>query len=167
MNLYGCGSLTSCTPCDALFRDDERFYWKRDRDCPQRRPRAAERSSQGHFGQTRVNFHRRAKLSPGLGLSGWSLLPPTRRGRTHPVCGLRKTAGARFDLDQNARNTYGNMRSRRPDYSASAGAVWPCLRRASPFRPRPGKYLSGNRRSRQSGDRTAERHANNEKRTSW
>src|SRR6516165_6521353 len=70
---------------------------------PQRRPRAAERSSEGHFGQTRVNSHRRAKLSPGLGLSGWSLLPPTRRGRTHLLCGLRKTASARFDLDQNAR----------------------------------------------------------------
>ena len=67
-----------------------------------RRPQAAERSSEGHFGQTRVNFRQRAKLSPGLGLSAWSLLPPTRRGGTRPVCGLRKTASARFDLDQNA-----------------------------------------------------------------
>ena len=33
--------------------------------------------------------------------------------------------------------------------------------------PGAGKSLSGNRRARQSGDRTSERNANNEKRTSW
>jgi len=46
-------------------------------------------------------------------------------------------------------------------------AVWPCVRRTSPFRPRAGKSLSGDRRNRQSGDPTSERHPNNEKRTSW
>jgi Glucokinase len=65
------------------------------------------------------------------------------------------------------RNPGGIVRPGGSDYPAAPQPLWTRIGRACAFWTRPGKYLSGDRRIRQSCNAAARRDTNNEQRTAW